>query len=88
MHVLGVIEALLIIVAASQIPESPKYLYAQKRFDEVRTIMKRIAGHNRCRITYDEIDRIIFDTEVEVLYPGLALHWKQEQNLEANQAKD
>ena len=86
MHVLGVIEALLIIVAASQIPESPKYLYAQKRFDEVRTIMKRIAGHNGCGCR--SIDRIIFDTELELLYPEAALHWKQEQNLGANQAKD
>ena len=51
LHVVGVVEALLIIAAASQIPESPKYLYAQKRFNEVRTIMKRIARHNKCKIT-------------------------------------
>jgi hypothetical protein len=38
------------------IPESPRFLYANKRFDEARDVLKTVARFNGAKVTPIEID--------------------------------
>jgi len=40
LHAFGIVATILIILVVFLIPESPKYYYANKRFDETRKIFK------------------------------------------------
>ena len=66
MHIFGIAGAIAItIIIFFTIPESPKYHYANKRFDETRKILKFVAKWNKKReISIEDIDKIVFDTEV------------------------
>ena len=48
------------------IPESPRFLYANKRYDEAREVLKKVAKFNGVKITPLEISSIVFDTEIEL----------------------
>jgi len=50
-------------VLAVQIPESPKYKYINRRYDETREILKEVALKNKADVTNDEIDSIVFEFE-------------------------
>ena len=45
------------------VPESPKYMYANRRYDETRQILKIIARKNNAEITNDQIEKIVFEFE-------------------------
>ena len=47
----------------TRLPESPKWLYANNRFDEAREILKSIAKTNKSEMTAEDIDAIVFDIE-------------------------
>jgi len=63
---LGIIGALVIVFLVSALPESPKFLYANRRFDECRDVLKKIAKFNNASITNEQISNIVFDTEQRV----------------------
>jgi hypothetical protein len=44
-------------------PESPKYMYVNRRFDETREILKIVASKNGAKITPMEISEILFEFE-------------------------
>ena len=64
-HIIGVVGAFVVMGAVWLIPESPKWLYANNRFDEARAVFKQIAKFNRATLTDSDIDNIVFDIEVE-----------------------
>ena len=53
---MGVVGAFILIAVVCGIPESPKYLYAKRRFDEARETLKIIARHNGNKLKSSEID--------------------------------
>jgi hypothetical protein len=62
-HGVAILAALLLVASASQFPESPKYMYANHRYDETRTILKVIAKRNGAAITNQEIENFLFEFE-------------------------
>ena len=44
------------------LPESPNYLYSNRKFDKARNVLKMIAGINRVK---DYNSNFLFDTETE-----------------------
>ena len=52
----GVVGAFVAIALVIVIPESPKFMYANNRFDEARKILKIVAKYNRSKMTASEID--------------------------------
>jgi len=63
LHVFGIISAVILLGFVATIPESPKYMYANRRFDETRSILKVIAKKNKASITSGEIDKMVFEFE-------------------------
>lgn len=57
--------AFILIPLIMKIPESPKYLYANGRFDEARDVMKTISAKNGDIVSVSAIQMMKFDTEVE-----------------------
>ena len=55
--------AVVVIMMLQFIPESPRFLYANKRYEEARKVLKSIAKFNKAKITPLDVDLIIFDTE-------------------------
>ena len=53
----------LVATAAYQFPESPKYMYANRHFDETRQILKVIARKNGASISDDQIEKFVFEFE-------------------------
>ena len=54
----------VILVLILRIPESPKFYYTQKRFNEARIVLKEVAWMNG-KMRAEEVDGIVFDTEVD-----------------------
>lgn len=48
-----------------QIPESPKFLYTNRMFNEARAKLKEVARWNGNKLSPEEIDQIVFDLEVD-----------------------
>jgi hypothetical protein len=65
LHLFGLCVAILIIFLIQVIPESPKYLYTNKKFDECRRVFIFIARWNNVSIKPEEINKIVFDSEME-----------------------
>ena len=55
--------AFIVLFFIMALPESPKYMYANRRFDEARSILKIIAKHNQVEAV-DDVDKIVFQYEV------------------------
>lgn len=62
-HLFGVCGAFVAIAMVSIVPESPKFMYANNRFNEAREILKTVARWNKSKMSAKEIDLIVFDTE-------------------------
>lgn len=62
-HSVALIAAFFLVAAAYQFPESPKYMYANRRYDETRQILKIIARKNKAEITDDQIENFLFEFE-------------------------
>ena len=45
------------------LPESPKYLYVNRKFDQARHNLKKIARYNGSELRAADIDLLVFDTE-------------------------
>ena len=60
-HAVGIAGAVVVVGFVAVIPESPKYMYANRRFDETKEILKVIAKKNKADITSEEIDKIVFE---------------------------
>ena len=52
----------LTVICLLFIPESPKFLYEKKRFDEVRQVFQKIANINGLKINFN----FKFDYELEI----------------------
>jgi len=65
LHLIGIIASFIIIFVIFTIPESPKYYYANRMFDQAREKLKIINRFNNTQISSEEIDNFIFDTEIE-----------------------
>jgi len=63
LHQIGMCSAAAIICLVMLLPESPKFLYANRRFDEARKNLKKIAVYNGSARGVVEIDSITFDSE-------------------------
>ena len=61
---MGIIITFIVICVIATLPESPKYYYANRMFDRTREKLKMINQFNKSGITDEEIDDIIFDTEI------------------------
>ena len=46
-HIIGIAGAILIILIILTIPESPKFYYANKRFNETRKVLKFVGKWNK-----------------------------------------
>ena len=66
LHAYGVIAQVVMLVAVSIIPESPKFLYSHKKFSEARKKLEIIARRNKVK-NPNEIKGIIFDSEITEL---------------------
>lgn len=53
----------MVVLAVLQLPESPKYLYAKKKFDEARLSLQTIAYHNKGAEGAKLVESITFDLE-------------------------
>jgi len=62
-HSVAILFGCFLLYLNYQLPESPKYLYVNKRFDETREILKIVAKNNRADITDHEIDSFVFELE-------------------------
>lgn len=62
-HGVALLAGFVLLASATQFPESPKYMYANRRYDETREILKIIAKKNRASVTNEEIDNILFEYE-------------------------
>jgi len=51
------------LISLLRIPESPKYLYTNRKFDEARSALKWIAAMNGKKAS--DVDSIEFDLEVD-----------------------
>jgi ubiquitin-protein ligase len=49
-HTLAYIITIITVILTFYVPESPKYMYAHRRYDEVRQILKEIARKNGLKI--------------------------------------
>jgi MFS family permease len=56
LHLFNICVAITIIVVIQFIPESPVFFYANKRYDEARSVLKFMARFNQAKITSEEID--------------------------------
>ena len=63
LHIFGIAAAFVILLLILTIPESPKYLYANQKYNETRQVLKIIAKHNKADIQDTEIDKIVFEYE-------------------------
>ena len=59
----GISGAFVLLLLLFTIPESPKYYYANRHYDETRKLFKLIARKNKAKITNEEIDKFIFEFE-------------------------
>ena len=50
LHIFGICASFVLILFILTIPESPKYLYANSRFNETRDVLKTIAKYNNAEI--------------------------------------
>lgn len=64
-HAFGLFYASVVLLAIMIIPESPKWYYSMRRFDEARTCLKQIGLVNGKRTVHKIIQK--FDTEVDTL---------------------
>ena len=62
----NIIIAMIVLIGVYNIPESPKFQYANNRFDETRETLKSIAKRNRNETKDEDIDSIVFDLEETV----------------------
>jgi MFS family permease len=51
------------LIALLLIPESPKFMYANRRFDMARQLLKVVARKNKAKVSNEEIDNIMFEFE-------------------------
>lgn len=65
LHVFGIVASLLILIATFLIPESPKFYYTQRRFNEARESLKVISVRNKSTLGPELLEAIIFDTEAK-----------------------
>ena len=64
LHLVGIICGIILIYPLWKIPESPKYLYAKKHFDQSRQVLAHIAKMNgKPPSEISKIKSIVFDTE-------------------------
>ena len=63
LHVFGICMYILVLIGTLTLPESPKYLYARSHFKQSRQSLKVVAKFNRAKVTSQQIDDLIFDTE-------------------------
>lgn len=63
LHIFGVFVTGVLLIVDLMIPESPKYLYATKRFNDARHALMLVARFNRVQHA-DKLSQINFDTEV------------------------
>lgn len=64
-HSVAILFAIVLLYFNYYLPESPKYMYANRRYSETRQILKVVAKKNRAKITSLEIDAIIFEFETK-----------------------
>lgn len=60
-HIFGLIYSVVIISFLVTLPESPKWLYASRRYDQARKSLAIVAKRNNS--SYDTND-IVFDSEI------------------------
>ena len=62
MHIFGLLYSISIVsVLATMVPETPKWFYANRRYEEARESLQIIANRNGVNI---DTSQIVFDTEI------------------------
>jgi hypothetical protein len=58
------VASFVILLATAVIPESPKYFYANRKFEKARETLSLIGKYNRMPESAAVISQVKFDTEV------------------------
>ena len=77
LHLIYIFFNIIMLLCLTAIPESPRYFYTNRRFDQARKVLRRVARFNRSDLTEAELDGIVFYSEEE----ESRSHERQQSNL-------
>ena len=66
LHIFGLIWCFLNLIAVWVIPESPKFFYANKRFQEAKKSLQTVLKFNKPDMDPSILEALVFDTEYAI----------------------